>query len=344
MVDAIAKEIRTHNQTGGTINTIYFGGGTPSLLTGKEINNLLETIHTKFYVFEDAEITLEANPDDINSEALQVWKKSGINRLSVGIQSFQEKELIWMNRAHDASDSMNCIKDIKESGFENFSVDLIYGSPLQNVEDLKKNVETIFSFDVPHVSCYALTVEPKTALDKLIRQKKSDPVDDEKQSDHFMLLMNWMRAAGYEHYEISNFAKPGMQSRHNSSYWSGIPYFGFGPSAHSFDGMNKRKWNAANNALYLQALQQGEVLADEEILTATQTLNEYIMISLRTSNGIDLKNVEERFGIAIKTRLVDSSLRHIEHGTVVYENGILLLSDKGKTFADGIAADLFISD
>ena len=342
MLDAIKTEIELCiSEEDEIIETIYFGGGTPSLLSSDELVSLINTIRTKFSVAHDAEITLEANPDDINMHSLEDWKNLGINRLSVGIQSFQEDELLWMNRAHSAHESTRCIEEIIKIGFTNFSVDLIYGSPLLSDEDFKKNVDTIFSYNVPHISCYALTVEPKTVLNKLIREKKSLPVDNDKQSAHFTLLMGWMREAGYEHYEISNFSKPGMYSRHNNSYWSGTPYFGFGPSAHSFNGTDKRKWNIANNALYIQSLKKELIPGTEEILTVTQRLNETIMISLRTSRGIDLQKLEENFGTDRKTTLVHQSKKHIENGTIVYENGHLVLTDNGKLLADGIAADLF---
>lgn len=342
MIDAIIKEMQcTESFTGERIETIYFGGGTPSLLTSVEMESLIRTLRNKFDVCDLAEVTLEANPDDINPDTLQEWQRLGINRLSVGIQSFQENELRWMNRAHNSRESMQCIEEVIKSGFTNFSVDLIYGSPLLSDDDFKKNVETIFSYNVPHISCYALTVEPKTALDALIRQKKTEPVDSDKQSRHFTLLIGWMKAAGYEHYEISNFSKPGMYSRHNSSYWSGSPYYGFGPSAHSFNGTDTRKWNIANNALYVQSLKKGEILATAEVLTAAQRLNEYIMISLRTSNGINLETVTEKFGPTFKTTLAKQAAKHLENGTLVNERERILLTDKGKLLADGIAADLF---
>ena len=342
MIASIGKEIALSSpEPGESIETIYFGGGTPSILSIAQLSFLLETIQSKFNVSKHAEITLEANPDDINKVSLTDWINIGINRLSVGIQSFQEDELMWMNRAHNASDSIRCIEDIVNSDFTNYSVDLIYGSPLLSDDDFKKNIDLIFSYNVPHISCYALTVEPQTALDHLIRNNKSLPVDNEKQSAHFLLLMDWMRAGGYEHYEISNFAKPGMYSRHNSSYWSGIPYYGFGPSAHSFNGKDKRSWNVANNALYLQSLHKGEIPITEEILTVTQRLNEQVMISLRTAKGLDLKNIEDKFGAEVKTTLIQQSAKHLANATLVYENGILRLTDGGKLLADGIAADLF---
>ena len=240
------------------IETIYFGGGTPSILNITDLQLLFIALRKKFIFRPNIEITLEANPDDITPAKLIFWKQAGINRLSVGIQSFIEEELVWMNRAHTATESLQCIDEIKQAGFTNFSVDLIYGSPLLSNEDWKKNVATIIEKNIPHISCYALTVEPKTALDKMIAQHKRPPLDAEKQAHQFLLLIEWLQAAGYEHYEISNFAKPGMRSKHNSSYWKGKKYYGFGPSAHSFDGI-RRRWNISNNALYVQFLKNNTI-------------------------------------------------------------------------------------
>ena len=284
------------------IETLYFGGGTPSILDINDLQLLFTALRKKFIFSADTEITLEANPDDITPAKLKLWKQAGINRLSVGIQSFIEEELVWMNRAHTAAESLQCIDEIKQAGFTNFSVDLIYGSPLLSDEDWKRNVAIVIEKNIPHISCYALTVEPKTALDKMITQHKKAPVDAEKQAKQFLLLMEWMQTAGYEHYEISNFAKSGMRSKHNSSYWQGKKYYGFGPSAHAFDG-KKRQWNIANNALYIQSLKNNTIPFEAEILTSTQQLNEYIMTSLRTMEGLSLAIVEEKFGIKIKTEL-----------------------------------------
>ena len=344
MVRAIAKEIeRTAyftNNDKTLINTVYFGGGTPSILDTADLQIILAALHKKFTVATDAEITLEANPDDITEKKLKEWHLLGINRFSVGIQSFDEAELQWMHRAHTAAESLVCIDMIREAGFNNFSVDLIYGSPLLSNEGWKKNVETVIAKNIPHVSCYALTVEPKTALDKLVILKKKENVDAEKQAQQFLLLMNWMSAAGYEHYEISNFAQPGLRSRHNSSYWSGETYYGFGPSAHSFDGKNRR-WNIANNTVYLLKLQQGVIPFEEEILTATQRLNEYIMTSLRTAEGLDMLYVNETFGEDKILLLQKESNKWMASGKLKNEHQKLILTAEGKLFADGIAADLF---
>jgi len=305
-----------------------------------ELKIIFEALHKRFVFADDIEITLEANPDDITAVKLQEWSALGINRLSVGIQSFLDEELIWMNRAHTAAESIACIDMIKEAGFTNFSVDLIYGSPILSDEDWKNNVDIVIEKNIPHISCYALTVEPKTALDKMIALNKKQPVDSEKQARQFLLLMDWMEQAGYEHYEISNFAKPGMRSKHNSSYWQGESYYAFGPAAHAFDGKSRR-WNIANNALYIQSLQQGIIPFEEEILTETQQLNEYIMTSLRTIEGLDLDHVGNIFGEGKSNAIKATANKYISTGKLMSINSKLILSREGKLFADGVAADLF---
>ncbi|MBK7884326.1 MAG: radical SAM family heme chaperone HemW [Chitinophagaceae bacterium] len=347
LVIALVKEINLTPYIGGimqpkaeVIETIYFGGGTPSILSTDDLKLIFEALNNKFVIAADAEITLEANPDDINKEKLLEWKSVGINRLSVGIQSFLEEELIWMNRAHTANESLLCIDQIKAAGFTNFSIDLIYGSPLLSDNDWKRNVEIVIEKNIPHISCYALTVEPKTALEKMIALQKKEDVDNDKQARQFLLLMNWMEKAGYEHYEISNFAKPGMRSRHNSSYWQQKYYYGFGPSAHSFDG-KKRKWNIANNALYIAALQKNTIPFEEENLTPVQQLNEYIMTAIRTIEGIDLEYVRLQYGENFAEQVITLSDKYISSKKLKIENDKLVLTKEGKLFADGIAADLF---
>ncbi|GAB2836090.1 radical SAM family heme chaperone HemW [Ferruginibacter profundus] len=342
------------------ISTLYFGGGTPSILSIDELQIIFGALQKRFAFTNDIEITLEANPDDITDAKLQEWKAFGINRFSVGIQSFLEEELQWMNRAHTAAESLVCIDKIKAAGFTNFSADLIYGSPLLSDADWEKNVQTVIEKDIPHISCYALTVEPKTALDKMIAVKKKAPVDAERQAQQFLLLMDWMQDAGYDHYEISNFAKPGLRSKHNSSYWSGEKYYGFGPSAHSYFPSGelssaapgepplrgdppKRKWNIANNALYIQSLQKGLIPFDEEVLTRTQQLNEYIMTALRTMEGINTKYISTKFGEEESRKVIVASRRYESTGKLIIENEKIILTREGKLFADGIAADLFFA-
>lgn len=342
MIDAICKEISlsTPQQHKETIATLYFGGGTPSILHEDELKKVFDALHQQFDFAGDIEITLEANPDDITDEKLQQWKQMGINRLSVGIQSFLDEELLWMNRAHTAAESLICIDKIQAAGFTNFSVDLIYGSPILTDDDWKKNVVLVIEKNIPHVSCYALTVEPSTALQKMIALQKKQDVDVEKQSRQFILLMKWMKAAGYEHYEISNFAKPGFRSRHNSSYWAGDSYYAFGPAAHGFDG-KKRWWNIANNSLYIQSLQKNIIPYEMETLSNTQQINEYIMTSLRTMEGLDLNYIVHHFGEEKSFILKDASRKYESTGKLKINNNLIVLTDEGKLFADGIAAALF---
>lgn len=344
MLEAIVKEISlsaafTTNEK-EMISTLYFGGGTPSILSSDDLKLIFDALRMRFVLTDDIEITLEANPDDITDTKLKEWKDLGVNRFSVGIQSFVEAELVWMNRAHNATESLLCIDKIKETGFTNFSVDLIYGSPLLTDEDWKRNVDIVIEKNIPHISCYALTVEPKTALDKMITLHKKENVDAEKQARQFLLLMDWMEKAGYEHYEISNFAKPGLRSKHNSSYWSGEPYYAFGPAAHAFDG-KRRRWNVDNNSLYIQSLQNNIIPFEEEVLTKTQQLNEYIMTSLRIIEGLDLAYVSKNFGVKEADNISAFARKYESTGKLKTVNGKLILTREGKLFADGIAADLF---
>ena len=348
MIDALIKELSISSSKKEIINTVYFGGGTPSLLTKNELKKLLDATHQFFDIAIDAEITLEANPDDINAVKLAEWRSVGINRFSIGIQSLSQQDLEWMNRAHNAEQALHCIGLVKNAGFQNYSVDLIYGTPTLSDDDWKKNVQTIIDLGVPHISCYALTVESNTALQKMIKLKKKEEVDPEKQASQFLLLTGWLQDAGYEHYEISNFAKPGYRSKHNSSYWLRKTYIGIGPSAHSFDG-SSRRWNVSNNVLYIQSLQKNIIPYEEEKLSEVQKLNEYIMTSLRTTEGIDLDFVEETFGKEKRQRLESESSKHTQNHKLLpiaigTTNHKLVLTKEGKLFADGIAADLFFEE
>ena len=320
------------------VETIYFGGGTPSLLPSNDYAAFIEKIYSTFQVSPNAEITLETNPDDISRDRLEDWKETGINRLSIGIQYFFEEDLKWMNRAHNDNQAMNSLQSAAKK-FNNITVDLIYGTPLLTNEKWKKNVDKAINADVVHLSCYALTVEPKTPLHRLIKEKKSADIDPDKQSEQFLLLMQWMEEAGYEHYEISNFAKPGFRSRHNSSYWKGEKYLGIGPSAHSFDGLS-RQWNISNNNTYINSVKKEIIPHEREILTATQQLNEYIMTSLRTREGLNLNSVEDRVDRELRT----VSRKFIERGLMTEESDHLKLTREGKLLADGIAADLFFEE
>ncbi|MBO9620675.1 MAG: radical SAM family heme chaperone HemW [Niabella sp.] len=342
MIKAIAAEVRLAATDGfiqpELIETIYFGGGTPSLLDTAEIEAILQAIHLEHGVAENAEITLEANPDDLNGDKLKAWKAAGVNRLSIGVQSFFEKDLVWMHRAHNAVQAREGIQ-LALQYFDNITIDLIYGVPGLTDERWQQNVETALAFGVPHLSCYALTVEPKTPLDKMIRRHEKKDVDGGKQSEQFLLLMHWLQQAGYEHYEISNFAKPGFRSRHNSAYWKGVPYFGLGPSAHSFNG-NARRWNIANNQKYIQAIVAGQLPFEEELLTPVQQTNEMIMIALRTTDGIDTT----RFAEDEKRRVLKQADKYLKNGWLLQTEFFLRLTNEGKLYADGIAADLFLED
>ena len=346
MIAALIKEINISSSINDKseteiIETIYFGGGTPSLLDNDDITSLLTTIKNKYIINNEVEITLEANPDDISKEKLTTWKESGINRLSIGIQSFKEKDLEWMNRAHNNTQAFESISLAKDAGFNNFSVDLIYGTPGLTDEEWKLNVDYIIKNDIPHIACYALTVEPKTALQKMIALKKKAGINTEQQARQFLLLlMQWMKESGYEHYEISNFAKPGYRSKHNSSYWQGKKYIGIGPSAHSYDG-KCRRWNVANNVLYIQSIKNNIIPFEEEKLTNVDRLNEYIMTSLRTIEGLDLDVIEKKFSTNERNRIEAAAKKYILNERIFLVNEKLVLSDEGKLFADGIAADLF---
>lgn len=343
MVAAICKEVSltTSFADDAAISSIYFGGGTPSLLSPQELNAILNAIKQKFIIAPNAEITLEANPDDVSIAALQHWLQAGINRLSLGVQSFNDAELKWMNRAHNATQSIKSIELIQAAGFKNFTVDLIYGSPLLSNDDLKKNIDRVLEKNIPHLSAYALTVEEKTALHHFIQKQKSPPVDEAHQESQFELFSTLMENNGYQQYEISNFARPGFRSMHNSSYWQGLPYYGFGPAAHSFDGHKTRRWNVANNALYIQAIQNHTIPLQEEILTDTERLNEAIMIGLRTMEGVSLKELEQKFGARQTNAVVKKAQKYLGTGLMIEEDYCLRITKKGKFLADGIAADLF---
>lgn len=343
LVNALINEIQLRKQIDAKeiVNTIYFGGGTPSLLTIDECKLIIDAIHENFNVSADVELTLEANPDDITTEKLNGWKAAGVNRLSIGVQSFFEEELLWMNRAHNAAHAKNCIEQSLDAGFTNMTIDLIYGSPLLTDDMWEKNVKTAIEFGIPHLSCYALTVEEKTPLHKQINLQQKQTVDGDKQAHQFLLLMQWMRSAGYEHYEVSNFAKPGFRSRHNSSYWKGVNYIGIGPSAHSYNGVT-RQWNVANNQKYISSIKAGILPAEEEILTEQNRLNEYIMISLRTVEGIDLNVIEKTWGIENKELITQQLQTAINRNQVYKENNFIKLTDEGMLAADGIASGLFI--
>ncbi len=331
-------DLRKDYLKGEPVETIYFGGGTPSLLPPEDHRVLIEKISSTFKISPNAEITLETNPDDISEKKLQDWKEAGVNRLSIGIQSFFEEDLKWMNRAHTTQQAADSLQSATKH-FDNITVDLIYGTSLLTNEKWKKNIDRVIIEGIVHLSCYALTVEPKTPLYKLIKEQKTADIDADKQSEQFLLLMQWMEEAGYEHYEISNFARPGFLSKHNSSYWRGKKYSGIGPSAHSFDGAS-RQWNISNNNIYIDSIKKGIIPYEKEILTPTQQLNEYIMTSLRTMEGLDLSQVEDAIGHQLRT----GSRKFIERGLIAEQKDHLKLTTEGKLLADGIAAELFFEE
>ncbi|MFC4262504.1 radical SAM family heme chaperone HemW [Ferruginibacter yonginensis] len=344
MVAAIVQEItsRLNFIPSKKIATVYIGGGTPSLLLADELSQIITAVYQQFDVAADAEITLEANPDDINDASLQTWLHLGINRLSVGLQSFNENELKWMNRAHNATQSIESIAAIKRAGFQQFSVDLIYGSPLQTDEDLIRNFNIIAAEKIPHISCYALTVEPGTLLNQQIAKQKMSNVDADKQAAQFELLLQLMKNAGYEQYEISNFCLPGHRSKHNSSYWQGKPYWGFGPSAHSFNGENIRRWNVANNSIYIKSIENNIVAFEEEILTKDQQFNEYVMTALRTIEGINTTIIKEKFGGDYLSLLSKNIEKYTTNELLVINDDCVVVTAKGKFLVDGIASNLFV--
>ncbi|WP_428230392.1 radical SAM family heme chaperone HemW [Flavobacterium sp.] len=341
MVLALAKEItmRKNEFKDDVVETIYFGGGTPSVLTNDEINFLISEVYKNYSVVENPEITLEANPDDLSTERILELSKSPINRLSIGIQSFYEEDLKMMNRAHNSAEAINCLTEATKY-FDNISLDLIYGIPGLTDEMWRKNIETALSFGIPHISSYALTVEPKTALRKLIDTGKIAEPQDEVASNHFIILVEMLQKNGFIHYELSNFGKEGYFSKNNSAYWLGKKYIGIGPSAHSYDG-EKRGWNIANNSLYLKSIQNDELPIETETLTISDRYNEYIMTGLRTIWGVSLERIETEFGVEYLNYLKKQSQKFLDDELLSIENNILKPTAKGKFLTDGIASDLF---
>lgn len=341
MVLALAKEIHMRKNEFSTeiVETIYFGGGTPSVLSNEEINFLIAEVYKNYNVVENPEITLEANPDDLSSERILELSKSQINRLSIGIQSFYEDDLQLMNRAHNSAEAINCLKEATKY-FDNISLDLIYGIPGMSDEMWKQNIETALSFGIPHISSYALTVEPKTALSKLIQTGKIAEPQDEVASNHFIILVETLQKNGFIHYELSNFGKENYFSKNNSAYWLGKKYIGIGPSAHSYDG-EKRGWNVANNSLYLKSIQENILPIETEILSKSDRYNEYIMTGLRTIWGVSLQRIEHEFGLEYLDYLKKQVQKFLNDDLVFIENNILKPTAKGKFLTDGIASDLF---
>lgn len=334
--------LRQTELDGEIIETIYFGGGTPSILEVDEINDLIQTVYNLFEVNENPEITLEANPDDLDKATLYKLAESRVNRLSIGIQSFYEDDLKMMNRAHNSTEAIECL-EIATSLFDNISIDLIYGIPNMSNERWLSNVQRILDLGIPHISCYALTVEERTALNKLIKKGVIPSPEEEVAHQHFMLLIETLKANGYIHYELSNFAKSGYYSKNNSAYWLGKKYLGIGPSAHSFDGVH-RSWNIANNSLYIKDISEDKLPREIEELNLTDRYNEYIMTGLRTIWGVDLTRVEREFGKTYHDYLVKLSASFLEEELMHKEGDILTITNKGKFLSDGIASDLFYLD
>jgi len=343
-VEALLIEIELRgNYISSPIQTIYFGGGTPSLLSAEQISSIVQKLQTNFDLTQLEEFTLEANPDDISSDNLLLWKNIGVNRLSLGIQSFQNEALAWMNRAHEVNQSHQAIQMAQYAGFNNISIDLIYGTPHYTKAHLLADLKIIEEYKIPHVSCYALTVEEKTALHSMIEKGKMQNVATEVQAEHFEIIVDYLNNIGFEHYEISNFAKPGNRSKHNSSYWKGIPYIGLGPSAHSYNGTS-RQWNVANNALYMQSLEKRELTFEIEQLDQAAQYNEYMMISLRCIEGFDLKHIESSFGKAYGEH-TQSVIQKLEAQDVLEQTTTgYCLKKSAKFLADGIASEFFIVD
>ena len=341
LVNAICKELALRKEElEGEVKTIYFGGGTPSLLTSEELQQIFKAIYQNYRVVEGIEITLEANPDDLSKEVLEQLADSPINRLSIGIQSFFEEDLLLMNRAHNAHEAIQCIELAKEK-FENISIDLIYGIPKMTNERWLQNIEKALAFEIPHLSCYALTVEPKTALKTFIEKGIVPPVNDEVAKAHHQLLVDKMEAKGYINYEFSNFGQPGWFSQNNTAYWQGKPYLGIGPSAHSYNG-EQRSWNVANNTKYIQHLEKGVLPIERETLSKKDKYNEYVMTRLRTQDGISIKEVTHMFGVQFLEYLLEQSQQHIDRHLLFLDGDQLIVTKKGKFLSDGIASDLFL--
>lgn len=345
LLAAMLKELtmRKDYLAGQTIESIYFGGGTPSLLTETEISTLIDAVGKYYPISSAVEITLEANPDDLTSGKVADFRKTAINRFSIGIQSFFEEDLKWMNRAHNASEAESAIKRVQDAGFENITADLIYGFPLLTDEKWMSNIQQLISMEIPHVSAYSMTVEPQTALGHFIKKGEQKPMNEGQSADQFMQLIEQLEEKGYEQYEISNFAKSEAYSKHNSNYWRGVPYLGIGPSAHSFN-KETRHWNINNNPKYIASIERKELPSEEEILTPANRINEYIMTSLRTKWGMDLNYLSANFDSSYFEDFHKQLAEFAEAGKVKIENNCYTLTAAGKILADHIASELFVEE
>lgn len=347
MVFAIIKEIelRKDEFKNETVETIYFGGGTPSILSNLDLKLVIDSVYQNYNVISDPEITVEANPDDVTEACILGLKQIGVNRLSIGIQSFFEEDLKLMNRAHSANEAEKCLQ-MATKHFDNISLDLIYGIPGSTNEKWKQNIEKALSYNVPHISSYALTVEPKTALQKFIQKGIINPPDDAVAEAQFHILIAALEQKGFVHYELSNFGKPNYFSKNNSAYWLGKKYIGIGPSAHSYDGKN-RSWNVSNNTLYIQSLQENQLPMETEVLTLKDRYNECVMTGLRTVWGVSLERIEKEFGKTYLNYLKNQAKKYIEDGLLEIvsqhnDENVMKTTSKGKFLADGIASDLFL--
>jgi oxygen-independent coproporphyrinogen III oxidase len=347
LIDAILQEIELRRlelaAEKNAIGSIYLGGGTPSLLSQKELFALLNQVARYFKIKTSAEITLEANPDDITLQNLKEWKQAGINRLSIGVQSFKQEHLTYMNRAHSNFQAINSILQSQEAGFNNLSIDLIYGFPGLSDEQWVSNINTAIQLQVPHISAYCMTVEDRTALKAFIGKGKAAPMDEIQATRQFENLMECMAQHAYEQYEISNFAKNQLYSQHNSNYWKGEHYLGFGPSAHSFNGTS-RKWNISNNPVYIKKMEEKTAPSTLEILSKNQQYNEYILTSLRTNWGTSIEKISAVFGEKLLAYFNTEAKLYVDSGDLIISNAHYYLSQKGKFFADKIASDLFFVD
>ena len=344
LIESILAEIDLRHSylENKNIDTIYFGGGTPSLLSEKELFLILEKIYKNYNVSSNAEISLEANPDDLSVEKLKELKRLEINRLSIGLQSFNNEELIWMNRAHTATESEASVKRAQDKGFENISIDLIYGSKFSNLTNWKKTLDKAIALDVKHISSYNLTIEDKTKLGHDFKVKKEIAIDDEKSSELFLEMIDRLEKNNFIQYEISNFGKENYFSNHNSNYWKGIEYIGFGPSAHSFDGVS-RQWNISNNSLYIKNVtDKNETYFEKEILSESDQFNEYILTSLRTIWGIDVLVLNTKFNSEILNSFNEKIKTYISSDMIIFNNNKYVLTSNGKLFADKIASELFV--
>lgn len=344
MLKALRRELLLRKNYLGNqaIETIYFGGGTPSLLSANELQMLLGEIVDQFDVSSNAEITIEANPDDLNPQRVKELRQTLINRFSIGIQSFFEEDLRWMNRAHTAIEAQSSIKRVQDAGFENITADLIYGYPLLSNPKWEHNIQELIQLHIPHISSYSMTVEPATALSAFIKKGEQKAMDEGQSAAQFLILMEQLEEAGFEHYEISNFAKPGSYSKHNSNYWEGVSYLGIGPSAHSFNG-ESRQWNISNNAKYIDQIQNGKIPSEIEVLTKENRINEYIMTSLRTSKGMDLNKIKDQFGSDYANEIKNNLEPLFEKNWILITEQLITLTTDGKLFADHIASELFIN-